>query len=49
LNWQPKTNFQGLVAMMVDHDMELARGEAAMHEAGFGGKGRGGASQRLSG
>lgn len=49
LNWQPKTSFKGLVTMMVEHDLELARGEAAMHEAGFSATSRGNASQRLSG
>jgi GDPmannose 4,6-dehydratase len=49
LNWQPKTTFKGLVTMMVDHDLELARGEAAMHQAGFSTMSRGNASQRLSG
>ena len=49
LNWTPKTTFTQLVNMMVDADLELARGEAAMREAGFSAAGRGGASQRLSG
>jgi GDPmannose 4,6-dehydratase len=49
LNWQPKTTFRELVVMMVDHDMTLARGEAAMHQAGFGANSRGNASQRLNG
>jgi GDPmannose 4,6-dehydratase len=49
LNWKPKVDFRGLVTMMVEHDLELARGEAAMHEAGFGGSSRGTASHRLSG
>ncbi len=49
LNWQPKTTFKELVVMMVDHDLTLARGEAAMHEAGFAANSRGNASQRLSG
>jgi GDPmannose 4,6-dehydratase len=49
LNWTPKTSFTQLVNMMVDADLELARGEAAMHQAGFFAAGRGGASQRLSG
>jgi GDPmannose 4,6-dehydratase len=49
LNWKPKVDFRGLVTMMVEHDLELARAEAAMHEAGFGGSSRGTASHRLSG
>jgi GDPmannose 4,6-dehydratase len=49
LNWQPRTAFRDLVIMMVDHDLVLAQGEAAMHQAGFGASSRGNASQRLNG
>jgi GDPmannose 4,6-dehydratase len=49
LNWKPKVDFRSLVTMMVEHDLELARAEAAMQEAGFGGSSRGTASHRLSG
>jgi GDPmannose 4,6-dehydratase len=33
LSWRPKTGFQQLVRMMVEHDMELARRERAYQEA----------------
>jgi GDPmannose 4,6-dehydratase len=32
LGWEPKVSFNDLVRLMVDHDMELARGEAAVRE-----------------
>ena len=34
LGWRPKVSFQGLVEMMVDHDMELARQETTLRDAG---------------
>ena len=34
LNWQPKVSFEELVKMMVEHDMELARQEKTLHDAG---------------
>ncbi len=34
LGWQPKVAFKDLVRMMVDHDMELARGERTLRDAG---------------
>jgi GDPmannose 4,6-dehydratase len=34
LHWTPRVSFNGLVQMMVDHDMELARQEATLIEAG---------------
>lgn len=34
LGWEPKVNFEDLVKMMVDHDMELARQEQTLAEAG---------------
>jgi GDPmannose 4,6-dehydratase len=32
LGWEPKVSFDDLVRLMVDHDMDLARGEAAARE-----------------
>ena len=34
LNWQPKVTFEELVRMMVDHDLELARQERTLSDAG---------------
>jgi len=34
LNWQPKVSFDELVRMMVDHDLELARQERTLSDAG---------------
>jgi GDPmannose 4,6-dehydratase len=34
LGWNPKTTFSGLVRMMVDHDMELARQQQTLAKAG---------------
>ena len=34
LGWEPKVSFEQLVAMMVDHDMELASQERTLAEAG---------------
>jgi GDPmannose 4,6-dehydratase len=34
LGWKPKVSFTELVAMMVDHDLELARQERTLAEAG---------------
>ena len=34
LGWKPKTTFKELVRMMVDHDLELARRERFLKEAG---------------
>lgn len=34
LGWRPKVTFEELVKMMVDHDMELARQERTLKEAG---------------
>jgi GDPmannose 4,6-dehydratase len=44
LGWQPAVGFAELVRMMVDHDLELARGEQALRQAGHSiapGTGRG--------
>jgi len=34
LGWKPRVTFEGLVEMMVDHDMELARQERTLTDAG---------------
>jgi GDPmannose 4,6-dehydratase len=34
LGWEPKTSFDELVKMMVDHDMELAKRERTLKDAG---------------
>jgi GDPmannose 4,6-dehydratase len=34
LGWEPKVGFKELVRMMVDHDMELARQECTLRDAG---------------
>jgi GDPmannose 4,6-dehydratase len=34
LGWRPKVSFPALVRMMVDHDLELARQERLLHDAG---------------
>jgi GDPmannose 4,6-dehydratase len=34
LGWQPKVGFEELVRMMVDHDLELARQERTLRQAG---------------
>ena len=34
LGWEPKVGFQELVAMMVDNDMDLARREKVLLDAG---------------
>jgi GDPmannose 4,6-dehydratase len=34
LGWKPKVGFEELVRMMVDHDMELARQECTLRDAG---------------
>lgn len=34
LDWTPKVSFEGLVKMMIDHDIELAQQERTLHEAG---------------
>jgi len=35
LGWEPRVAFSELVSMMVEHDIELARRERAVHQAGF--------------
>ncbi len=34
LGWTPKVDFRGLVSMMVEHDLELARQERTLRDAG---------------
>ena len=34
LGWRPKVSFKELVRMMVDHDLELARQEKTLKDAG---------------
>jgi GDPmannose 4,6-dehydratase len=34
LNWKPRTSVEDLARMMVDHDMELARRERTLRDAG---------------
>ena len=34
LGWKPETSFDELVTMMVEHDMELARREKTLRDAG---------------
>jgi GDPmannose 4,6-dehydratase len=43
LGWQPRVNFAQLVKMMVDHDVELARRERMVKQAGFADPTRGAA------
>ena len=35
LGWEPKTSFQELVTMMVEEDLELAKREKTLQDAGF--------------
>jgi GDPmannose 4,6-dehydratase len=44
LGWQPRIGFGDLVAMMVAHDLDLARRERALRKAGYGGPARGAAT-----
>jgi GDPmannose 4,6-dehydratase len=37
LGWEPKVSFDGLVNMMTDADLEAARSEQVLADAGFGG------------
>ena len=34
LGWEPKVDFKQLVSMMVEHDLELARREKTLQDAG---------------
>src|SRR5215469_1958251 len=44
LGWAPRVTFQELVKMMVEHDIDLARRERAVNEAGFANPARGAAT-----
>jgi GDPmannose 4,6-dehydratase len=46
LGWRPRVGFSTLVAMMVDHDLDLARQENTLKTAGYGVTTRGVASAR---
>jgi GDPmannose 4,6-dehydratase len=43
LRWEPKVTFAELVEMMVRHDIDLARREQAVNQAGFTDPARGAA------
>jgi GDPmannose 4,6-dehydratase len=43
LGWEPRVNFRELVEMMVQHDIDLARRELTMSQAGFSDPARGAA------
>ncbi len=45
LGWEPKVSFQGLLEMMVEHDLELARQELTLRDAGHEVARRGRAAQ----
>jgi GDPmannose 4,6-dehydratase len=45
LGWQPRVDFDGLVAMMVDRDLELAHQERTLQDAGHSPPLRGAAAQ----
>jgi GDPmannose 4,6-dehydratase len=45
LGWEPRVSFRGLVEMMVQHDLELARQERTLRDAGHAVAPRGGAAQ----
>jgi GDPmannose 4,6-dehydratase len=42
LGWKPRVSFTGLVRMMIDHDLELARQERTLRDAGYPTSMRGG-------
>jgi len=44
LGWAPRVTFRELVKMMVEHDIDLARRERAVNEAGFANPTRGAAT-----
>jgi GDPmannose 4,6-dehydratase len=46
LGWEPRIDFKELIAMMVAHDIELARREQAVSQAGFNDPTRGAAIAR---
>ena len=43
LGWKPRVSFPELVKMMVEHDIELARRERTVNQAGFADPARGAA------
>jgi len=43
LGWEPRVDFSELVKMMVEHDIDLARQERAVNQAGFAASARGAA------
>jgi GDPmannose 4,6-dehydratase len=45
LGWEPRVSFRGLVEMMIQHDLELARQERTLRDAGHNLAPRGGAAQ----
>jgi GDPmannose 4,6-dehydratase len=46
LGWEPRVTFRELIKMMVDHDIDLARRELAVSQAGFVDLARGAATAR---
>lgn len=44
LGWHPRIAFTDLIAMMVAHDLDLARRERTLRKAGYGGPARGAAT-----
>jgi GDPmannose 4,6-dehydratase len=44
LGWAPRVTFRELVKMMVEHDIDLARRERTVNEAGFADPARGAAT-----
>jgi GDPmannose 4,6-dehydratase len=43
LGWEPRVDFSELIKMMVEHDIDLARRERAVNQAGFAASARGAA------
>ena len=43
LGWKPRVTFSDLIKMMVEHDIDLARRESAVSQAGFADPARGAA------
>lgn len=43
LGWKPRVSFPEIVKMMVEHDIELARRERTVNQAGFADTARGAA------
>jgi len=48
LGWRPKVDFAGLIKMMVAHDLERARRESTLKNAGYQDPARGAASSGTS-